>query len=477
MKKGKGIKMGAVIRQEILNSDFIAIADSNGNKITYKELTKKAENFAEYMEKRSLVFFLCDHHTETVELLYEILYLNRVLLLISADIQWELLENLIMCYKPQYIYCTKTYEASYRYHYKMELDRHVLLETGEKRYPIHPDIALLLSTSGTTGNPKLVKLSYDNLYNNAEDICLCLNIQNGQKGISPLSMSYVYGLTFCIWHWHCGATLLITEEPILSDKFRAFYKREKANNFAGIPYTYQILKKINFWESESLKYLHRAMCAGTQMSNSDQAAMISLMKDKFWILYGQTECTGVVSGMNFDENNIKFGSVGKALKNTKAMIDGRTEELLLQGPSVCMGYANYIEQLEEGDKNQRILHTGDVAYIDKEGCIYLKGRLTRYVKVLGKRLNFDDIENYLGDKFSDAEFACTGKDDDISVFYRTENGIMDKEIKNLLDRNMKIPKKFISCFWLKELPRNEVGKIRYMELENLKYEGKDTGNV
>ena len=57
MKKGKGIKMGAIIRQEILNSDFIAIGDSKGNKITYKELTKKAENFAQYIEKRSLVFF------------------------------------------------------------------------------------------------------------------------------------------------------------------------------------------------------------------------------------------------------------------------------------------------------------------------------------------------------------------------------------------------------------------------------------
>ena len=159
------------------------------------------------------------------------------------------------------------------------------------------------------------------------------------------------------------------------------------------------------------------------------------------------------------------------------MIDGRTKELLLQGPSVCMGYANHIEQLKEGNKNQRVLHTGDVAYIDEEGCIYLKGRLTRYAKVLGKRLNFDDIENYLGDKFSGAEFACMGKDDDISVFYRTENGIMDKEIKNLLDRNMKIPKKFISCFCIKELPRNEAGKIRYMELEKLKDEGKDTGNL
>ena len=74
--------------------------------------------------------------------------------------------------------------------------------------------------------------------------------------------------------------------------------------------------------------------------------------------------------MNFDENNIKFGSVGKALKNTKVMIDGRTKELLLQGPSVCMGYANHIEQLKEGNKNQRVLHTGDVAYIDEEGCIY-----------------------------------------------------------------------------------------------------------
>lgn len=466
-----------IVRDEVLQSDLIAIADDKGNRITYRELVKEAEELSRYMDERSLVFILCDHQMETAKFIYEILYLNRVPLLLSDDMGMEFIHNLIAVYKPQYIYCRRDHEIGNEYYREAELDKHIVLKTGKERYKIHPDVALLLSTSGTTGSPKLVKLSYDNLYHNAENVCSLMEIHSGQRGITPLSISYVYGLTFCLWHWHCGATLLMTEESVLSNKFREFYEREKAENFAGTPYIYQMLLRIHFWDSEKIKNLHWAMSSGSQMPEKDQINMVSLMKEKFWIMYGQTECTGVIAGMNYNEENVKLSSVGRVFDTVKIEIDEKECELVLKSVCISMGYAQNEKELAEGNINQGTLHTGDVAHIDNEGCIYLLGRLTRYVKILGKRVSLDGIEGYLNNKYPDAEFACIGRDDELSVFHTKPKEDMEKKIKVLLDSNMKIPKKYISCFYLEEIPRYCTGKIMYISLEKLKNERKNIGNM
>ena len=463
--------MKEIIRKEVLNSDLIAIADDRENRITYRELGEKAENLEKSLEERSLIFFLCDHQMETVELLYEILLLNRVPLLLQSDISLELLDNLIEIYQPQYIYCNKTNEIVGRYRSKIEWEEHVLLVMNNPQFAIHPDVAVLLSTSGTTGSPKLVKLSYNNLYKNAEFVCSELGIRSGQKGISPLEMNYVYGLNFCIWHWHCGATLLLTEEFVFSKKFENFYCKENANNFAGTPYIYQMLNKIQFWNPEKMEYLHCSMYGGAPLLEKDVISLTSMMKDKFWILYGQTESSGVVSGTNVCETSIKPGAIGKIFGNIRYTVDSTSKELILRSKDiVSMGYANNIEQLAEEDLNEGILHTGDLVYVDNSGCIYLKGRRTRYVKILDKRISLDEIEKYLGNKYSDIEFACVGINDSILIYHTARDRNFDREIPAMLDYNMKIPHKFVSYRYIEKIPRNNAGKTLYSELGRIEDE-------
>lgn len=460
--------MNIIVRREVLQSEYTAIADDKGNKVTYKELADQAEKLSASIEERSLVFILCDHQTETAEFLYEVLYLNRVPLLLSSDIDMELFQNLITVYKPQYIYCKKQNQITERYYHEIEMEHHVLLKTDSIRYEIHPDVALLLSTSGTTGGAKLVKLSYDNLYNNSEFACRHLGIQNGQKGLSPLPINYTYGFAFCLWHWHCGASILLTEENVIGREFEKFYKKEKVNNFAAIPYTYQMLQRVQFWDSEKTEYLHFAMSGGAQMSDNDQVSLISILKDKFWIGYGQTECTCIISAMNFENHNIKLGSIGRAFDNMEVIVDSETQEMLIKSKSVCMGYATYSRELAAGDMNQGLLHTGDTVYIDEEGCIYLKGRLKRFIKILGKRVSLDDIGNYLANKYPDVDFACIGTDNELSIFYTSLEAGLKEEIKMLLEQSMKVPSKFISCLYIKKLPRNSAGKIAYTKLEEIR---------
>lgn len=464
----RNYKVKSIFKEEVLQSNRIAIADDNGNKITYKQLAEQAEALSPFMEERSLVFVLCNKHIETLKIIYEILYLNRVPLLLSEDINQNMLDNLIDVYQPLYIYCNREHDIVQRYNTIKEFDAHNLLKTNFKNCSLHPDIALLLSTSGTTGSAKLVKLSYENLYENAKYTCLHLDIKEGQKGISPLPINYSYGIAFCFWHWHCGATLLVTEKPVIGREFREFYMKEKVNNFAATPYTFQMLERVRFWTPEILSYLHFAASGGAQMLEKDQLHLVSLMHDKFWILYGQTECTCIISGMNFEENNIKLGSIGKAIRNMEVIIDDETSELCIKSKCICMGYAYQREDLSIGNTNQDILHTGDVAYMDDDGCIFLKGRIARFIKILGKRISLDDIEKLIKNKFVNIEVACIGTDDNLTVFYSKVEKDLKENIKNILSDDLKIPSKFITCEYIEDIPVNDAGKIMYAQLKGMK---------
>ncbi len=459
----------AIIRKEVLRSDAIAISDGKGKKISYRELGEKAEKLASHMAERSLVFILCDHQMETMELIYMTLYLNHVPLFLSADIDDKLLDNLISVYQPQYIYCSRDNKKAdiYMPCHGLDLNSHVILKTSCEMCDIHPDVALLMSTSGTTGSAKLVKLSYENLYDNSEYSCRRFHMESGQRGLSPLPVNYTYGLGFCFWHWHCGATLYVTNEMAISKNFRELFIRAKINNFAATPYVYDMLKRVSFWDEETIEHLNYAMSAGSQMSEMNQIELVKLMKEKFWISYGQTECTCIISGMNFDVNNIKQRAVGRPLDNIESIIDKTTGELIIKSKSACMGYASCREHLAMGDTNRGIIRTGDVAHIDEDGCIYLHGRLTRYVKILDKRVSLEDLEQYLYNEFPDAEFACAGRDNYIVIAYTGMELDRSNAVKTLLDQSMKIPKKYITCCWMAEIPRYDTGKVNYKKIEEM----------
>ena len=465
--EGQIIIMKKVFPQEVLQSESIAIADDNGKSLTYKQLADQAGSLSQLIEARSLIFILCDKHIETVELIYETLYLNIVPLLLSADINQEMLDDLIAIYRPGYIYSPKKRAIAPPYPIVREFAEHRLFATGFERYPLHPDLALLLSTSGTTGSPKLVKLSYENLQDSAKHTSLHLSIEKGQKGISPLPLNHVYGLTFCFWHWYREATLLVTEKSVIGNEFREFYERERANNFAATPYTYQMLERIQFWNPEILSYLHLALSSGAQMSEKDQLNLVSLMRDKFWIAYGQTECTCMMAAMNFAEDNMKLGSVGKAFRNMEVILDNQTHELCIKSKSVAMGYAVGMEDLALGDVNQGVWRTGDIGHIDADGCIFLRGRLARFIKILGKRISLDEIERYIKKKLTGIETACVGTDDDLTVYYSNDGTLPKEEIVNILVLDLKIPRRFITCRYIEEIPVNAAGKIMYNQLRAL----------
>lgn len=123
-----------------------------------------------------------------------------------------------------------------------------MLKTNYKiDYPLYKNLALLITTSGSTGSPKFVRQSYENLRSNAQSIAEYLKLDETERPITTLPMNYVYGLSIINSHFLVGATLLLTDKGLMQKEFWDFFKSAEATSFGGVPYTYEMLDKLRFY--------------------------------------------------------------------------------------------------------------------------------------------------------------------------------------------------------------------------------------
>ena len=266
---------------------------------------------------------------------------------------------------------------------------------------IHPDLALLLSTSGSTGSPKLVRLTLKNLAANADSIAQYLQLTSQERPITSLPMSYSYGLSVINSHLHAGATIVFTDDGVLRREFWDAVDRYGCTSFAGVPYTYQMLLQTGLLNKKgsSLKMLTQA---GGRLDERyiQQMHELALVRGwKFFVMYGQTEATARISYVPFEQLGSKIGSVGIAIPDGSLTVDEHTGELVYCGPNVMLGYAECREDLAKGDELHGVLRTGDLARQDADGYFYITGRLKRFLKMFGKRFNLDDVEKILSRRF------------------------------------------------------------------------------
>lgn len=452
------------LNRDDINVSATAIKDAYGNEFSYEYLGNLAEEYKAVMKGRTLVMILCDYEMDTVAFYYCMLANHIVPILVDAQLDTEMIEQLAERYKPQYIWKPVDGKS------KIVLKRggHMLIETNNETPDLHDDLALLLTTSGSTGSPKLVRLSYNNVYSNAQNGAKHLQVQADDITITTLPFYYCYGLSIMHIHWHMGAAVCITKQPITSSQFWSFLKESKATNFVTVPYHYEILGRINFIEQDypALRFITEG---GGKLSKELQSSYGKALADKnirFYILYGQTEGTALLSGIPYDKVLDRLESVGTAFPATKAEVRSANEdsigELVFQGQSVSMGYAEKEEDLIKGDENQGVLYTGDLAYMDEEGYIYLKGRKKRFVKILGARVSLDEMENIIRMRYTEAEIVCSGCDNHIILYYERE--IDEKELIRFCEIKFRIKKSMIELKKVSNIPRNSSGKVLYSKL-------------
>lgn len=404
--------------------------------------------------KKELILILCDNTIDILSAYLSAMNSKHAVMLLARDINKELLETIVSSYHPNWIVGLEQWQG-----YKFT--ESFLVREQSIDCSIHSDLALLLSTSGTTGSQKFVRLSYENLLENAQSIIKYLEIDEQERAIMNLPMSYSYGMSIVNSHLLAGASILLTNESVLDKNFWSFVKEHKATSIPGVPFTYQMLQRVGFTKMD-LPHLKVMTQAGGRLKEKLVRFFGGYAKEhhkRFYVMYGQTEAAPRMSYIPYEKVIEKAGTIGKAIPGGELTIED--EELIYKGPNVMMGYAECLADLSKGDELGGILHTGDTATVDEDGYFSITGRMKRFIKLFGLRINLDDVEKKLEGKFQ-TPLACVGTDDKLIVAIEQPQYV--DEVKNAVEEFYHLHP---SSYRIKVLPIPHFanGKTDYMTLK------------
>ena len=455
--------------------DKTAVLDEYGMSMTYDALARESCRVAEAMGRRCLAFILCRNEIGALVGYVGMMNGGMVPLLLNSHMDEEALARLLAVYQPPYLWapedmCFPDMTPVYRAFGYCLLRSHL-----KREYPLYPDLGLLLTTSGSTGSPKFVRQSYENVLVNAKSIAAYLELDETERPITTLPMNYTYGLSIVNSHLLVGATLLMTDKSLMQREFWAFFKEAGATSFGGVPYTYEMLERMRFQRMD-LPSLRTMTQAGGKLSpalHRKFAEAAQTAGRRFIVMYGQCEATARMGYLPPERAVEKCGSMGVAIPGgtfyltdadgKRITTPGVTGELIYKGPNVTLGYAERGEDLEKGDERGGVLQTGDMAKFDEDGYYYITGRKKRFLKVYGNRVNLDEVDGLVKERFPSLDCASAGVDDHLFVF------VTDKEqteaVKAFLVHKTKLNPAAFQVIALEKIPKNDSGKTLYQELE------------
>ncbi len=458
------------------HGEKMAFLDDRGQEITYEELGSYARRLGQYLKKRSLAFCLCENSAGSPAGYLALLYSRVVPVLFDRRIDKSLLENLLRTYQPAYLYYPSEMEAEFSAFpvLSREYD-YILAEIPDApETALDGELALLLSTSGSTGSPKLVRQSYRNIQSNAEAIAAFLKLDDTERPVTTLPMNYTYGLSVINSHMQAGATVLMTDKSVIMKAFWDFMKAKRATSFSGVPFTYELLKRARFFRMDlpDLRYMTQSGGKLSPSMHLEFAAWCREHGKKYIAMYGSTEATARMAYLPSEMSVEKYGSVGKAIPGSRFLLtdaDGREikeanleGKLVFSGPGVAMGYALCREDLKKRDEWQGVLKTGDIAYCDEDGFYFISGREKRFLKLFGNRVNLDEIDCLVKARFEGIDCASAGVDDRMKT-YITDRSLID-EVRQYLSVTTHLSESAFDVQYLKEIPKNASGKPLYREL-------------
>lgn len=464
------------IRPQI-DSANVFLIDEQKQEITYSEFYEFSALLAAKMTARAVVLVLCESSSDSVLGIFSFLINGQVPILIDPGLDKSLLGKLVDTYKPEYIYLPQSrinvIENFVVIHHG---ENYLLVKTVyQTNIQCHDNLALLLTTSGSTGSPKLVRLSYKNIESNGISIINYLGIDSSDRAITTLPSNYSYGFSILNSHYLAGASVILTKSSIVESAFWEMFVKFRPTSLSGVPFTFEMLKKMRFLKSEP-EHLKAITQAGGRMDPSliQEFSEFSASKNiKFFVMYGQTEATARISYLAPEDTLRKLGSIGKPIPGGEIILmpepstgmshDPNVGELTYRGSNVMMGYAESRHDLTKGNLMKGELRTGDIARVDDEGFFYIVGRIRRFLKVQGKRVNLDEIEVLLKDVV--ASFACSGVDDKIVIFLE-EEGSMEM-VRKFLANKIAINRLSIQTVHVSKIPHLKNGKVDYNKLDKL----------
>jgi acyl-coenzyme A synthetase/AMP-(fatty) acid ligase len=273
-------------------------------------------------------------------------------------------------------------------------------------HDLNPDLALLMSTSGSTGNPKLVRLSATNLDANARSIAEYQHLTGDDVGVTSLPLHYCYGLSVLNAHHVAGASLVLTDLSVVDECFWREVECRRVTNLAGVPHTFEMIARAGH-ERLQLDHLRLVTVAGGRMDPDRVRSMADLGKQYGWeflVMYGQTEATARIAYLPADLAADHPDRVGVAVPGGRIEIRPCTDldlpgghgEVVYRGANVMMGYAEASGDLSRGAELDE-LRTGDLGRIDEHGLLEIVGRRNDFAKLFGLRIDLTRVERQLAE--------------------------------------------------------------------------------
>lgn len=339
---------------------------------------------------------------------------------------------------------------------------------------LHEDLALLLSTSGSTGATKWVRLSHRNIAANAASIADYLELSPEDRAPMALPFQYSYGMSVLNSHLAVGASIVLTEGSVTEPEFWRTFEQTGCTSLAGVPHSFDLMDQARM-RTDHLKALRYMTQAGGRMAPSrvrDWSERARAEGWRFFVMYGQTEASPRISYLPPDLAFESPGAIGVPVpggdmwvgdETGERLPDGAEGELIYCGPNTMMGYAENDADLGK-DSGSDILATGDIARRLPNGVFEIVGRKSRFVKLFGLRISLDEVERHLQRRGISA--TCGAHGDRVYVFVARDSGrsVQPDEVRNDLAAWLKLPGDSFHVDMIDAIPRNANGKVDHPAL-------------
>ncbi|MET0597935.1 MAG: AMP-binding protein [Mesorhizobium sp.] len=432
--------------------DAPALLTRSGETISYRELSRRVDAFALSLGPKKRLLALEAAHSEHMVVAYlGALRGGHAVALVSAEDGAEGVRR----FQPELFY--RSVDGRWR------------LDAAEEEpgaASLHPDLALLLKTSGSTGIGKGVRLSRQAVASNASAIAAYLGLVGSDRAALILPLHYCYGLSVLNAHLAVGASVWLSDRSIVSAGFLPGLKESGATNLSGVPYSFELLDRIGF-RTESFPALRLMTVAGGRLAAEmlrSYARHMERQGGHFFAMYGQTEATARMAYLPPDMALAHPDCIGVAIPGGElAIVDeqgrsvdawGQTGELVFRGPNVMMGYAETRDDLARGAELSE-LATGDLAERDPRGLFRVVGRKSRMSKIAGIRLGHDALEAGLAAQGIGA--AVVGDDERVVAVFASAHSA--RHVRDALAQVAGLTRTQADAVRVAALPRLASGKV------------------
>ncbi|GAA3523969.1 AMP-binding protein [Aeromicrobium panaciterrae] len=336
--------------------------------------------------------------------------------------------------------------------------------------PMHPDLGVLLLTSGSTGSSKLVRLRHRAVEANTDAIAEYLELTPADRAITSLPVFYGYGLSILTSHLAAGASIVLTDYSVTDPCFWELAERHRVTSISGVPYTFELIEQAGGFElPDSVRYV---TMSGGHSPPERVSRWVEIGKERGFVvfsMYGATEATSRMTYVPPAMVEAAPDAIGVAIPGGQIRLDPVTDvdepgvgEIVYRGDNVMMGYAERASDLALGSLVDE-LHSGDLARLGDDGLYRWMGRRSRIAKVFGLRIDLVHVEKALASRGIKA--ACVDAEPGITVF-----AISGEHVLDAVSDITGLPRHAIAVRSIDRMPMTTVGKPDHGRLRQLAQE-------